>query len=68
MKTLQQNIHLILTEDEWKAVINCVDLSDAMIHGWPIECVELKDEIIRDFKSNFSHQFLENLANKVTWK
>lgn len=68
MKTLQKNIHLILTEDEWKALINCIDLSDAMIHGWPNECIDIKDEIIRDFKSKFSHQFLENLANKVNWK
>jgi hypothetical protein len=68
MRTLIPNIHLVLTEDEWKAVINCIDLSDAMIHGWPSECVDLKDQIIRDFKSGFSHQFLEKLSNKVSWK
>lgn len=68
MKTLQKNIHLILTEDEWNAVLNCVDLSDAMIHGWPDECIDIKNEIIQDFKSKFSHQFLENLSNKVAWK
>ena len=68
MKTLQKNIHLILTEDEWNAVLNCVDLSDAMIHGWPMECVELKDDIIRDFRSKFSHEFLEKVSNKLSWK
>ena len=68
MKTHQENFHLIFTKDEVTALINCVDLSDAMIHGWPKECVELKDDILHDFRSKFSHEFLEKVSNKLSWK
>ena len=67
MKTITRNVHLVLSHDEWKALLNCVDLADAIMHGWPKECVDLKDVIILDFKENFSHQFLEKLSNKVSW-
>ena len=68
MKTFHVNKHLILTEDEWRAVLNCVGIADNMIYGWPQEYEDLKNECISDFKSNFSHEFLQHLANKVTCK
>ena len=64
----QENIHLILTKDEWRAVLNCVGLVDNMVYGWPQEYEELKRERISEFKSNFSHEFLEKVCNKLSWK
>ena len=63
----QENIHLILTKDEWEAVLNCVDIADNMIYGWPSEYAELKKECISAFKSSFSHEFLEKVSNKLSF-
>ncbi len=54
------NHHLVLTKDEWIAVINAIDFMDATLNGDGVE-----DFVKDDLKLLFPSGFLTELSEKI---
>ena len=55
------NHHLVLTKQEWSAVINALDFLDQEIHGDE----STQDYVIDALKDSFPHGFLCELSEKI---